>query len=64
MNDGIRVVGPALEAGLAALGDKRVGFDGVNAVVIACNDEFSRVRRVGKPDLVPDEEPVGVVLLV
>lgn len=64
VDDGVRVVGPVLEARLAALGDERVGFNSINSVIVACNDELSHMDSVGKPYFVLDQEPVGVVLLV
>lgn len=52
VDDGVRVPFPRLEDGLASLGDQSVGFDGVDAVVVARDEQLACVLRVGEPDLV------------
>lgn len=55
------VVAPLEKLACGMARNEAISLDASQLLIVAGEDEFSRVGGVGEPDLVPDEEPQGVV---
>lgn len=61
VNNCLRIPGPRLECGLAALSSESVSFDSIDTVVISGYQQLPGMYVVGKPYFVLRNEPIWMM---